>query len=105
MEKEAPSKVFAKDLLRTIRLESLESNLNLEQLSKMNEIATEKYSDLIKDTCEIEENFNTILEEYEISEHIIQELKDFGLVISQVESSIELLEEMTLRLESKLSIL
>ena len=105
MEKDSPSKTFAKDLLLTVRLECLESNLNLEQLCKMNEIATEKYSELIKDTCDIEENFNSILEEYEVSQQVIEDLQGFKSVIDQVENSLDLLEEMTLRLESKLTIL
>jgi phosphoenolpyruvate carboxylase len=105
MDKEPPSKSFAKDLLLTVRLECLESNLNLEQLSKMNYIASEKYQELVKDTCDIEENYNTILEEYEISEHIIEEIRNFKDIIDQVEKSVELLEEMTLRLEAKLTIL
>jgi hypothetical protein len=102
MDKEPPSKTFAKDLLRTIRLECLESNLNLEQIGRMNEIAAEKYSELIKDTCEIEANYNSILEEYEVTESLFNEIANFKSIIDNVENSVSLLEEMTLRLESKL---
>ena len=102
MDKESPSKSFAKDFLRTVRLECLESNLNLEQLGKMNEIASDKYAELVKDTCEIEENYNSILDEYEISQHLIEEIRNFKDVIEEVETSVQLLEEMTLRLEAKL---
>ena len=104
MEKDSPSKTFAKDLLKTIRLECLESNLNLEQLGKMNEVVTEKYSELVKDTSEIEENFSSILDEYELNSSIIDQLKTFKGVIDQIENSLDLLEEMTLRLESKITI-
>lgn len=102
MDKESPSKTFAKDLLKIVRLECLESNLNLEQLGKMNNIANDKYSELVKDTCEIEENYNSLLDEYEINNDLFQEILKFKDTIEGVEHSLTLLEDLATKLELKL---
>jgi DNA repair exonuclease SbcCD ATPase subunit len=100
---ENPGKAFAKNLLLAARLQTLESNLNLEQLSRMNNIASEKYSSLLSEVKEIEESYSNLLSEYEIDNELFEEIKSFRSTIDKVESSVSLLEEMTLRLESKLN--
>jgi DNA repair exonuclease SbcCD ATPase subunit len=100
---ENPGKAFAKNLLLSARLQTLESNLNLEQLSRMNNIASEKYSSLLSEVKEIEESYSNLLSEYEIDNELFEEIKSFRSTIDKVESSVSLLEEMTLRLESKLN--
>lgn len=103
MENTSPAKAFAKNLLLATRFQCLESNLNLKQLSKMNQIARERYESLISNVTEIEENYSSILAEYEIDNDLYEEIKNFRSAIDKVESSVNLLEEMATRLESKLS--
>ena len=100
---DSSSKSFAKNLLLATRLQCLESNLNLEQLSRMNEIANEKYSTMLTDVQEIEESYSNLLSEYELDNDLYSEIKNFRSAIDQVESSLNLLEEMTTRLETKLN--
>lgn len=103
MENPSPAKTFAKNLLLATRFQCLESNLNLKQLAKMNQIASERYRSLLSDVTEIEESYSSILSEYEIDNDLYEEIKNFRSAIDKVESSVTLLEEMTTRLESKLS--
>ena len=100
---DSPSKSFAKSLLLTTRLQCLESNLNLEQLSRMNNLASEKYSSMLSEVQEIEESYSNLLSEYEIDNDLYEEIKNFRSTIDHVESSLNLLEEMTTRLETKLN--
>jgi DNA repair exonuclease SbcCD ATPase subunit len=100
---DSPPKSFAKSLLLTTRLQCLESNLNLEQLSRMNDLASEKYASMLTEVQEIEESYSNLLSEYELDNDLYEEIKSFKSTIDHVESSLNLLEEMTTRLETKLN--
>lgn len=103
MENESVPKAYIRQLLRSSRLECIESNLNLELIGKMNEIATENYKSLTEDVGSIEENLNNILEEYQISEDVLAEIEGLDSVIGKLELSVDFLEEMTSRIEIKVN--
>lgn len=102
MEKETAPKEFIQNFLRTVNFQTLEATLDLEQLGKMNEILTVKYDSLVHDTSVIEKSLKCILEDYQLSETVLEEVKEFSVCLDELENSINLLDELTGRIEGKL---
>lgn len=102
MEKETVPKEFMKNFLRTVNFQTIEATLDLEQLGRMNEILTEKYNSLVQDTNVIEGSLSCILEDYQLSETVLEEVKGFSVCLDELERSINLLDELTGRVEGKL---
>lgn len=69
----------------------------------MNDLASEKYASMLTEVQEIEESYSNLLSEYELDNDLYEEIKSFKSTIDHVESSLNLLEEMTTRLETKLN--
>ncbi|CAG9320429.1 unnamed protein product [Blepharisma stoltei] len=105
MESESVPKSFVREFLRATRMECLESNLNLELIGKMNDIANGKYKGLIEDVENIEENLKSVINEYQLSEEVVKEIEGLKDVLDQLESSVDFLEEMTTRIETKVKTL
>lgn len=102
MDKEHPPKEFLKNFLRTLHFQALESNLNLEQMGRMNEILTSKYQELTNETTNIEENLKSLLDDYQLAEDVTQEINGFSLQLEELENSVQILDDLTTRIESKL---
>ena len=102
---ETPSKEFIKNFMRTVHFQSLESNLNLEQLGKMNNIMAAKYKELSADVGNIEESLKCIVDDYQITEEISNEIASFNVKLDELECSVNVLDDLTTRIESKLAAL
>lgn len=95
-------KSYIREFLKSVRFQALESNLNLEHLGRMNEVAQEKYSELDQETQTIEENLKNILDEYQISEDVLSQIQGLDSSLTELENSVEFLEELTTRIEAKI---
>lgn len=102
MEEEPIVKSFLRYFLKSVRLQCLDSNLKLEQLGKMNNIATEKYSSYIEDTHQIKEKLKNIEEEYVVPDEIFTQLGSVGRALDTLELTMTQLEDTTSKLELRL---
>ena len=102
MEEEPIVKSFLRSFLKSVRLQCLDSNLKLEQLGKMNSIASDKYNSYIQDTSQIQEKLKCIEEEYVIPEEIFTQLSSIGRALDTLELTTSQLEDTTSRLELRL---